>query len=294
MNRHGGVPGTRVAAAYHAPPVSGAGDPDERVAVAAREARLRAPTGAVILDGIDWEVGTADRWAVVGPNGSGKTSLLRLAGAQVRPTSGTVDVLGRRLGRTDMRELRRHIGVASSAVSEQLRLTLSAHDAVVTARYGALEPWWHAYEPGDHARADELLDAMGCGAMRDRALVTLSQGERQRVVIARALMPRPGLLLLDEPAAGLDLPAREDLVGRLATLARDPQAPPMVLVTHHLEEIPPGVTHALLLRAGRVVAAGPVGDTLTAPLLSEAFGLAVHLEHRDDRWTAWSSVSPGR
>jgi len=283
-----------MAAAYHAPPVSGTADPERRVAVAARNARLRAPSGAVILDGIDWDVGTADRWAVIGPNGSGKTSLLRLAGAQVRPTSGTVDVLGRRLGRTDMRELRRHIGVASSAVSEQLRPTLSAHDAVVTARHGALEPWWHAYEPADHARADELLDAMGCGAFRDRALATLAQGERQRIVIARALMPRPGLLLLDEPAAGLDLPAREDLVARLGALARDRGAPPMVLVTHHLEEIPPGATHALLLREGRAVAAGPVDETLTAPLLSEAFGMAVHLEHRDDRWTAWSSVSPDR
>ena len=268
------------------------GDPVD--VIVARVARLRAPTGAAILDGIDWRVGPTDRWVIVGPNGSGKTSLLRLAGAQIRPTSGTVDVLGRRLGRTDMRELRRHIGVASSAVDDLLRPTLSAHDTVVTARHGALEPWWHSYEPADHARADELLDAMGCGALRDRALVTLSQGERQRVVIARALMPRPGLLLLDEPAAGLDLPAREDLVTRLAVLAGDPDAPPMVLVTHHLEEIPPGITHALLLRDGRVVAAGPIGDTLTAPLLSTAFGLAVNLAHRDGRWTAWSRVDAGR
>jgi iron complex transport system ATP-binding protein len=284
----------QLAAAYHAPPVNGTAHPHDASVVVARGAQLLAPSGAAILEGIDWEVGARDRWAIIGPNGSGKTSLLRLAGAQVRPTSGTVDVLGRRLGRTDMRELRRHIGVASTAVAEQLRPTLSAHDAVVTARHGALEPWWHAYEPDDHARADELLDAMGCGALRDRALATLSQGERQRVVIARALMPRPDLLLLDEPAAGLDLPAREDLLSRLAVLAGDPEAPTMVLVTHHLEEIPPGVTHVLLLREGGVVAAGPVEETLTAPLLSQAFGLAVHLEHRESRWTAWSSVGPGR
>jgi len=276
--------------AYHAPPVDGTDPPAS--AVVARRACLRAPSGARILDCIDWQVGAADRWVVLGSNGSGKTSLLRLAGAQVRPTSGTVDVLGRRLGRTDMRELRRHIGVASTAVSEQLRPTLSAHDAVVTARHGALEPWWHAYEPDDHARADELLDAMGCGALRDRALVTLSQGERQRVTIARALMPCPGLLLLDEPAAGLDLPAREDLLARLALLAGHPDAPPMVLVTHHLEEIPPGITHVLLLRDGRAVAAGPIDETLTAALLSDTFGFAVSVACRDGRWTAWATIRP--
>jgi iron complex transport system ATP-binding protein len=258
-------------------------------AVVARGASLAAPTGATILDAIDWDVAPGDRWVVVGANGSGKTSLLRLAGAQARPTSGTVDVLGRRLGRTDLRDLRRHIGVASAAVTDQLRPGVTAHDAVVTARHGALEAWWHEYTPEDHARADDLLAAMGCGALRDRTLGTLSQGERQRVVVARALMPEPELLLLDEPAAGLDLPAREALVGRLAALAHDVAAPPMVLVTHHLEEVPPGATHALLLRAGRVVAGGPVEDTLTEPALSEAYGIAVHVARRDGRWTAWST-----
>jgi iron complex transport system ATP-binding protein len=259
-------------------------------AVVARGACLAAPTGAVILDHVDWEVGSDDRWAVVGANGSGKTSLLRIVGAQSRPTSGIVDVLGRRLGRTDLRELRRHIGVASAAVTEQLRSGVTAHDAVVTARYGALEAWWHEYTAADHARADELLGAMGCASLRDRTLGTLSQGERQRVVVARALMPEPELLLMDEPAAGLDLPAREALVNRLAALARDHAAPPMVLVTHHLEEVPPGTTHALLLRRGRVVAAGRVEDTLTAPALSEAYELPVHVARRDGRWTAWSSA----
>jgi iron complex transport system ATP-binding protein len=259
-------------------------------AVVARDATLAAPTGAEILAGIDWEVGPADRWVIVGANGSGKTSLLRLAGAQSRPTSGTVDVLGHRLGRADLRQLRERIGVASAAVTDQLRHGLSAHDAVVTARHGALEPWWHEYTASDHARADELLVAMGCGPLRDRPIGTLSQGERQRVVVARALMPHPELLLLDEPAAGLDLPAREALVNRLAALARDASAPPMVLVTHHVEEVPPGTTHALLLRGGQVVAAGPVDETLTAGSLTEAFGIDVHVARRDGRWTAWSQI----
>jgi iron complex transport system ATP-binding protein len=257
-------------------------------AIVARQAVVKAPTGATILDRVDWDVDEADRWVIVGANGSGKTTLLRLAGAQARPSHGTVDVLGHRLGRTDLRDLRRRIGVASAAVTDQLRLTLSAHDAVVTARHGALEPWWHEYAAEDHARADELLRAMGCEAFARRPLASLSQGERQRVVLARALMPRPGLLLLDEPAAGLDLPAREALVHRLALLAADRTAPPMVLVTHHVEEIPPGVTHALVLRNGRVVAGGKIADTMTPSVLSEAFGLPVKVEHRDGRWAAWA------
>src|SRR5580658_1564979 len=199
------------------------------VAVETRGASLMVPGGQVILAEVDWTVRAGERWVVVGANGSGKTSLLRLAGAQSRPSLGTVDVLGERLGRTDMRQLRRRIGVASAAVADQLRPGLTAHEAVVSARHGALEVWWHDYADGDHARADELLELMGCAPFAERSLDSLSQGERQRVLLARALMPEPGLLLLDEPAAGLDLPAREALVGRLADLAADPSAPPMVL-----------------------------------------------------------------
>jgi len=269
-------------------PPSVPGPSPSPAAVCAQGAGLSAPSGTVILDGIDWVVRSSDRWVIVGANGSGKTSLLRLAGAQLRPSRGTVDVLGRRLGRTDLRELRRRIGVASTAVTDQLRPGLSAHDAVVTALHGALEPWWHDYGAADHLRADELLETMGCGPLRDRMIGSLSQGERQRVVLARALMPRPGLLLLDEPAAGLDLPARETLVSRLARLAGDPTAPPIVLVTHHVEEIPPGVTHALLLRGGRVIAGGPIAETMTAGTLSDTFGLPVRVEHREGRWAAWA------
>ena len=256
-------------------------------AIRAEDASLVAADGATILERVTWVVEPADRWAVIGANGSGKTSLLRLAGAQVRPTRGTVDVLGHRLGHTDLRLLRRHIGVASAAVAEQLRPTLSAHDAVLTARHAALEPWWHDYEPADHARADELLGVVGCAPLGARTLESLSQGERQRVLLARALMPRPALLLLDEPAAGLDLPAREALVARLAALALDPAAPPMVLVTHHLEEIPPGISHVLVLRRGGVAASGPIDTVLDSDTLSAALEMTVTVERRGRRWSAW-------
>jgi iron complex transport system ATP-binding protein len=257
-------------------------------AVRALGAGLRTPEGAVILHDVTWTVTASDRWVIVGPNGSGKTSLLRLVSAQTRPSFGTIEVLGERLGRTDMRELRKRIGVASAAVADQLRPGLSAHDAVVTAHFGALEPWWHEYPPEAHQRAEELLATMGCADFASRPIQTLSQGERQRVLLARALMPRPGLVLLDEPAAGLDLPAREGLVARIASLASDAAAPPMVLVTHHVEEIPPGMTHALALRDGGVVEQGRIDDVLTGDVLSAAFGLTVKVERREGRWAAWA------
>lgn len=252
-------------------------------------AGLNAPSGTPILVGVDWRVEARDRWVLIGANGSGKTSLLRLVSAQQRPSAGLVEVLGERLGRTDMRELRRHIGIASAAVSEQLRATMTAHDAVVTARHGALETWWHDYEDADHERAEGLLVAMGCGGFSHRVLASLSQGERQRVLLARALMPAPGLVLLDEPAAGLDLPGREALVGRIGLLAADPDAPPMVLVTHHVEEIPPAMTHALILRAGGVIATGPIDSVLTSANLSAAFGLPVTVGRMGSRWTAFAA-----
>ncbi|GAC1588696.1 MAG: ABC transporter ATP-binding protein [Acidimicrobiales bacterium] len=258
-------------------------------AIVARQAGLNAPSGVPILVGVDWRVEARERWVLIGANGSGKTSLLRLVSAQQRPSAGLVEVLGERLGGTDMRELRRHIGVASAAVSEQLRPTMTAHDAVVTARHGALETWWHDYEDADHARADNLLDAMGCGNFSRRVLASLSQGERQRVLLARALMPAPGLVLLDEPAAGLDLPGREALVARIGSLADDPDAPPMVLVTHHVEEIPSGMTHAMILRSGSVVAAGPIESVLTSTNLSTAFGLPVTVGRLGSRWTAFAA-----
>ena len=250
--------------------------------------------GAVLLDEVSWSVRPGERWALLGPNGSGKTTLLRVAGAGLWPTRGTVELLGERLGRVDMRELRRRITVVSASVARNLRPGQPALDVVLTGRHAALETWWHEYTDEDRARAAALLDGAGFGggAFAARAFGLLSEGERQQVLLARALMGEPELILMDEPAAGLDLGARERLLSRLADLAADPGVPPMVLVTHHLEEIPPGVTHAALLRGGRMVAAGPVADVLTDAAVSHAFGVDVVVERRAGRWRA-AAGTPG-
>ena len=240
----------------------------------------------VLLDGIDWVVRPDERWVVLGPNGCGKTSLLRIASLYLHPSRGSVRVLGEELGRCDVRTLRARIGLASQALADLLRPELSARDVVVTARHAALEPWWHEYTAADRARASDLLDRLGVASMAERRFGSLSTGERQRVQLARTLMGDPGLLLLDEPAAGLDIAAREDLVERLGSLAVDPATPPTVLVTHHVEEIPAGFGHVLLLRAGRIVAAGPLHETLTADALSDCFGVGVLLRRDGPRFSA--------
>ena len=242
-----------------------------------------------ILDHVDWTVRPAERWVVLGRNGSGKTSLIRIASLYLHPSSGTVHVLGQELGRTDVRSLRTRIGLASPSLADRFRGELTPVEIVMTARYGALEPWWHTYDDADHSRARALLDQMGCGAVADQRFTLLSSGERQRVLLARTLMTAPELLLLDEPTAGLDLGGREELVATLSDLAIDPTTPPVVLVTHHVEEIPHGATHVLLLAAGRVQAAGPIHETLTADALSRCFGLPLELEHSGRRWTARST-----
>ena len=244
--------------------------------------------GTAVLDGVDWELGAGERWAVLGPNGSGKTTLLQVAGMQLLPTAGTVEVLGERYGRTDARALRRRVAFVSGALLRALRPTITAHDIVVCGRFAALEPWWHHYRPDDHARAERLLAEAGMGEVSARAFAVLSEGERQQVLLARALMGQPELVLLDEPAAGLDLGNRERLLARLAALAADPGAPALALVTHHLEEVPPGVTHALLLRAGRVVEAGPVDAVLSSEAVSTCFGIPVTVERMGGRWWARS------
>lgn len=243
-------------------------------------------TGRAVLAGVDWAVGPGERWVVLGANGSGKTSLLRLAGGWLFPTAGAVDVLGHRLGRVDVRALRRRLGYASGALASMLRPSVTGLEIVMAAKNAALETWWHTYDDGDRARARMLLERMGCAHLADRGVSTASDGERQRIQLARTLMVDPELLLLDEPTAGLDLGGREALVGRLAELAADPQAPATVLVTHHTEEIPPGFTHALLLRSGRVMAAGPLDETLTADALSACFDTTVTLERRAGRFIA--------
>lgn len=242
--------------------------------------------GTIVLEGIDWTVGPGERWVILGPNGSGKTTLLTLAGARLWPSSGTVEVLGARLGRVDVRTLRPRIALVSGSVTRQLRADVPARDVVVSGRYGALETWWHTYSEEDWAEADRLLDEVGFGAIATRPFGVISEGERQHVLLARALMSRPELLLLDEPAAGLDLGARERLVSRLGVLAADPNSPTVVLVTHHCEEIPRGFTHAGLVRQGRLVAAGPLQDVITSSLVSSCFDVAVTVGQRDGRW--WS------
>ncbi len=237
-----------------------------------------------ILSDVDWEVARDQRWVVLGANGSGKTSLLRIAALYEHPTTGTVEVLGHRLGQVDVRRLRHWVGFVSPALAQMLRPHLKAVDVVITARHGALEPWWHDYTDADRERAVRLLEQVGAGGLGDRTIATLSSGERQRVQIARSLMTDPGLVLLDEPASTLDLGGREMLVTDLTRLAADPAAPPLVMVTHRTEEIPAGFTHGLMLRDGRVLAQGPLEDVLTSDSLSACFDLPLELEHRNGRW----------
>jgi iron complex transport system ATP-binding protein len=242
----------------------------------------------MILRDINWTVGDGERWIVLGANGSGKTSLVRIASLYLHPSTGTVDVLGQRLGRVDVRRHRRRIGVVSASFADLLRPGLTATEIVMTAKNAALEPWWHTYDRADRTRAAELLDRLGCASLADHPFATLSSGERQRVQLARTLMTDPGLLLLDEPSASLDLGGREDLVRRLSALAADPATPAMILVTHHVDEIPAGYDHVLLLRDGRVLAAGAIGEVLTSASLSDCFGIDVTLERRKGRWSAFA------
>jgi iron complex transport system ATP-binding protein len=242
--------------------------------------------GRSILAGVDWEVRAGERWVLLGPNGCGKTSLARIASMWLHPSAGDVEVLGGVLGRVDVRSHRRRIALVSAAMADQLRGGITAGDVVMTAANAALEPWWHDYDDDDSARAVATLARVGADHLSSRTFGTLSSGERQRVLLARALAVDPGLLLLDEPFAGLDLGAREDLIARLGALATDATTPPFVLATHHVDEIPIGVTHALLLRDGVAVAQGPIDEILTAEALSDTFGRPLRLERRHDRW--WS------
>ncbi|MEH1053823.1 MULTISPECIES: ABC transporter ATP-binding protein [Micromonospora] len=243
-------------------------------------------SGTALLHDVDWRVELDERWVVLGPNGAGKTTLLNLAAGRLHPTSGTAHVLGERIGRTDVNELRMRIGLSTAALAERVPAEERVSDVVVTAAWSVVGRWRESYDRTDESRARALLGQLGVGHLAERAYGTLSEGERKRVQIARALMTDPELLLLDEPAAGLDLGGREDLVARLAELAYDPDAPALVLVTHHVEEIPPGFTHALLLREGGVVAQGLLAETLSGDNLSKTFGLPLVVERRGERYTA--------
>ncbi|MDN4174685.1 ABC transporter ATP-binding protein [Nocardioides sp. SOB77] len=241
---------------------------------------------ATLLDEVSWTVEEDERWVVLGPNGAGKTTLLQVAAAQLHPTSGVAGILEEVLGTVDVFELRPRIGLTSAALAERVPRGELVRDVVVSASYGVVGRWREDYDELDHERAHELLDEVRAGHLADRTFGTLSEGERKRVQIARALMTDPELLLLDEPAAGLDLGGREDLVSTLSVLAMDPDSPATVLVSHHVEEIPPGFSHALLLRQGAVVAAGLLDDVLTEDNLAATFGMPLVLTQQDGRWAA--------
>jgi iron complex transport system ATP-binding protein len=241
---------------------------------------------SMLLRDVDWTVHDDEAWAVIGPNGAGKTTLLQVAAGLVLPTEGVAEILGEPVDDTDLAELRSRVGIASAAVAEQVPRGEKVIDLVLTAGYGLLGRGSEEYDSFDVVRAVDLLDTVGCAHLIRRRFGTLSEGERKRVQIARSLMADPEILLLDEPAAGLDLGGREEVLGRIAALVRDPRSPVMVLVTHHVEEVPAGFTHAMLMRRGTVLAAGPVREVFTERNLSRCFGMPLIVERSGNRWTA--------
>jgi iron complex transport system ATP-binding protein len=245
-----------------------------------------------LLDAVSLHVDAGERWVVMGPNGAGKTTLLQICAGRLFPTEGAVTLLDEELGAVDLAELRPRIGWAGAATAVDIPPQESVLNVVMTGAWSVTGRWREAYSPEDEQRAQRLLCEWGMDALATRTFGTLSEGERKRALIARALMADPELLLLDEPGAGLDLGGREDLVERLARLAADPDAPTLIVVTHHVEEIPASFTHGLLLRAGRVVGAGPIDEVLTDAALSSAFGLPLHVQRDAGRWFARRAATP--
>lgn len=239
-----------------------------------------------ILNAVDWEVTEGQHWVVLGPNGAGKTTLAQLASARLYPTKGTVEVLETRLGQANLQELRARVGLSSSALGDRIGKNERVADIVVSAAYGMTTRWSEEYDPEDLERAQHLLDVFGVGALAERRFGTLSEGERKRVQVARAFMSDPELLVLDEPASGLDLAGREILLGALDELATDPASPVIVMVTHHVEEIPADFTHGLLMRDGAVVAAGPLEMVMTGENLSTTFGMELVVDAVEGRYAA--------
>ncbi|ALG84072.1 ABC transporter ATP-binding protein [Gordonia phthalatica] len=249
--------------------------------------------GKTLVGPVDWKVELDERWVIIGPNGAGKTSLLRMAAAIDFPSRGDAFVVGEQLGRVDVRELSTRIGIVSSAMSARVPSDERVSDLVISAGYSVLGRWREEYDDMDRAQASNILESMGAEHLADRTYGTLSEGERKRVLIARGLMTDPELLLLDEPAAGLDLGGREELVNRLSVLAADPDAPAIVLITHHVEEIPPGFTNILILSEGGVVAQGPLEEALTAENLMTAFRQNIVLTEDDGRYFARRARAAG-
>ncbi|TFB97254.1 MULTISPECIES: ABC transporter ATP-binding protein [Cryobacterium] len=242
--------------------------------------------GTTILDSVNWSVEDNQRWVILGPNGAGKTTLLQIAAALMHPSSGRAEVLEEPIGGTDLFELRPRIGFASTAMARKVPATEKVLDVVMTAAYSVTGRWNEEYETIDERRAQRVLAEWRLDHLADRKFGTLSDGEQKRVQIARSIMTDPEVLLLDEPAASLDLGAREELLRLLGGFASEPKSPAIIMVTHHVEEIPVGFTHVLLLSAGRVVSAGPLAEALTAEALTEAFGLPIELRETDGRFSA--------
>ncbi|HSG80274.1 MAG TPA: ABC transporter ATP-binding protein [Acidimicrobiia bacterium] len=261
--------------------------PDRREVIALEHVSVLRE-GRYLIREVSWRVGPDEHWVVLGPNGAGKTTMLQVASTYLAPTRGTVRLLGRQRGRFDVRELRRLVGYAGTGPAAMVHHDLPALEIVVTGKHAAfVDSRWHDYDESDWERARDRLARLEAGHLADRRYGTLSAGERARVMIARSLVTEPALLLLDEATTGLDLGARERLVTSLSGLVADPDGPAIVLVTHHVEEIPPGFDHIVLLADGGVVADGPIEDTLTAEVLGETFGVDVRLERRDARYHAW-------
>jgi iron complex transport system ATP-binding protein len=241
---------------------------------------------AVLLRDVDWTVEPGQHWVVLGPNGAGKTTLLNLAAAISHPSEGTVEVLGERLGAVDMRRLRESIGTLEPGLSRKIRGRYTGYEVVLTGATGSIALLHDRVTDEDRARADRLMGEIGVEPLRDRKFEDCSQGERQRLLLARSLMDEPDLLLLDEPTTGLDLPSRERLIASLDAMAEANADLPTVIVTHHLEEIPATTTHALLIRDGAIVAAGPAPTVLTSKSVSTTFDIEVQVAHHTGRWAA--------
>ena len=244
----------------------------------------------VILGPLNWQVLEGERWVILGPNGAGKTTLLQICSSLIHPTTGEINILGEKLGKVDVFELRTRIGLTSSALVEQFPPDELVMDVVLTAAYAMLGRWQEKYDLWDESRAMALLTALGVRELGERLFGSLSEGEKKRVQIARALMADPELLLLDEPASSLDLGGREDLLRRIESLSKDPLAPATVIVTHHIEEIPVGTTHALLLKDGLIAVSGPIDQVLTSEHVSAVFGTSITVTPESGRYFARASI----